>query len=101
MKKYKHPIFILDDILNELHGSYMFSKVDLKINYYQIKMKEWDEGKNNFKAKCGLFEWLVMLFSLTIAHSNLMIVMNNILCALIGSFVEKKNDKYAFLANKR
>ena len=40
MKKYKHPIFILDDILNELHGSYMFSKVDLKINYYQIKMKE-------------------------------------------------------------
>ena len=48
-----------------------------------------------------MFEWLVMLFSLTIAHSNLMIVMNNILCALIGSFVEKKNDEYAVLANKR
>jgi hypothetical protein len=50
----------------------MFSKIDLKISYYQSKMKEGGKGNNNFKTKCTLFEWLLMLFSLTIAHCNLM-----------------------------
>jgi hypothetical protein len=85
MVKYKHLILRIDDILNELHGSCMFSKIDLKIVYHQIKIKEGDEGKNNFKTKCRLFKWLVMLFSLTIAHNNLMRFMNNILCAFIVS----------------
>jgi hypothetical protein len=84
---YRHPIPILNDILNELHGFYVFSKIDLKISYHQIKMKEGDDEKNNFKTKYGLFKWLVMLFSLTITHSNLMRLMNHILSAFICSFV--------------
>jgi hypothetical protein len=58
----------------------VFSKIDLKISYHQIKMKVGNERENNFNIKCGLFEWLVMLFSLTIAYSNLMRLMNHILC---------------------
>jgi len=50
-------------------------------------MKEGDDEKNNFKTKYGLFKWLVMLFSLTITHSNLMRLMNHILSAFICSFV--------------
>lgn len=50
-------------------------------------MKERGEGKNNFKTKYRLFKWLVMLFNRTIIHSNLMILMNHILCAFIDSFV--------------
>jgi len=65
----------------------VFSKIDLKISYHQIKMKEGDDEKNNFKTKYGLFKWLVMLFSLTITHSNLMRLMNHILSAFICSFV--------------
>ena len=84
---YRHPIPILNDILNELHVFYVFSKIDLKISYHQIKMKEGDDEKNNFKTKYGLFKWLVMLFSLTITHSNLMRLMNHILSAFICSFV--------------
>jgi hypothetical protein len=87
MINYRHLIPKIDDILSELYESCMFSKIDLKIGYHQIKMKEEDEGKNNFKTKCGLFEWLVMLFSLTLAHSNLMRIISHILCAFIGSFV--------------
>jgi hypothetical protein len=87
MINYRHLIPKIDDILSELYGSCMFSKIDLKIDYCQIKMKEEDEGKNNFKTKYGLFEWLVMLFSLTFAHSNLMRLISYILCAFIGSFV--------------
>jgi hypothetical protein len=56
----------------------LFSKIDLKIGYHQIKMKKGYGRKNNFKIKYGLFKWFVMLCSLTIVHSNLMTLMNHI-----------------------
>jgi hypothetical protein len=58
-----------------------------KISYHQIKMKERDKRKNNFKTTYGLFEWLVILFSLIIAYSNLMRLMNHILYAFIGTLL--------------
>ena len=53
--KYRYLIPKFNDIFNELHGSCMFSKIDLKICYHKIKMKEGDEGKNNFNTKI----WIV------------------------------------------
>jgi hypothetical protein len=85
--KNKYPLSRIDILFDQLAGAKVFFKVDLRSGYHQIKIRPEDVPKTTFSTRYELYEYLVMSFGLTNAHSHFMYLMNSIFMPELDKFV--------------
>ena len=85
--KNKYPLPRIDILFDQLAGAKVFSKIDLRSGYHQIKIKPCDIPKTVFSTRYGLYEYLVMSFGHTNALAYFMYLMNSVFMPELDKFV--------------
>ncbi|KAL4334296.1 hypothetical protein GQ457_07G004020 [Hibiscus cannabinus] len=85
--KNNYPLPRIDDLFDQLKGATVFSKIDLRSRYYQLKVREQDVLKTAFRTRYGYYEFLVIPFSLTNAPTAFMGLMNMVFHEYLDQFV--------------
>ena len=85
--KNKTPLPLIDFLFTSLHGSTIFTKLDLSEAYHHIRIKEGDQWKTAFRTPMGLFEWQVMPFGASNASGTFQAWINHVLREYIDVFV--------------
>jgi hypothetical protein len=85
--KNKYPLSRIDILFDQLAGVKVFSNIDLRSGYHQIKIRSEDIPKTGFSTRYELYEYLVMSFGLTNAPAHFMYLMNSVFMSELDKFV--------------
>jgi ribonuclease HI len=85
--KNKYPLPWIEDLFDQMKGARIFSKIDLRSGYHQLKIPESNIPKTAFRTRYGLFEYIVMSFGLTNAPAYFMYLMNKEFMEYLEKFV--------------
>jgi hypothetical protein len=85
--KNKYPLPRIEDLFDQMKGASVFSKIDLRLGYHQLKIQESDIPKTAFCTRYGLYEYTVMSFGLTNAPAYFMYLMSKVFMEYLDKFV--------------
>lgn len=77
---------MIDDLFDQFRGAKVFSKIDLRFKYYQLKVKEMDVPKTIFKTRYSHYEFLVMLFGLNNSLTTFIDLTNGVFQPYLDNF---------------
>ena len=85
--KNKYPLPQIDDLFYQMRGAKVFSKIDLRSGYHQVRIKEEDIHKTTFRIRYGHYEFVVVPFGLKNAPITFMCLMNSVFSKYLDNFV--------------
>ncbi|GJY71770.1 putative reverse transcriptase domain-containing protein [Tanacetum coccineum] len=95
--KNRYPLPRIDDLFDQLQGSSIYSKIDLRLGYHQLRIREEDILKMAFRTRYGHYEFQVMPFGLTNAPAMFMDLMNRVCKPYLDKFLIVYIDDIPYL----
>jgi hypothetical protein len=85
--KNKYPLPRINDLFDQLRGAIIFSKIDLRSRYHQVRIKDKDIHKTTFRTRYGNYEFLVVPFGVKNSPTTFICLMNSVLNKYLDKFV--------------